>query len=275
MAAESDKIERTVTVSATGRVSAEPDMAQIYTGVVTEADSAKDAIGRNNAVMAKVVDGLKASGIAAKDIQTKTLNVEPRYTQPKDGRAATINGYRVINQLRLTVRDVKRLGEILDQAIALGANQVNNIGFDVTNAETLKDDARKQAMENARRRGELYAIAAGGQLGPALRISERAGDLQPMFRWTRGLAGQCSYRDRHAQPRSRGARYLRPAVNSAMSIEVLVAFIAACVLLGLTPGPNMALIMANTLRCGLRAASQHWRARRPASHCWLRRLRWA
>jgi uncharacterized protein YggE len=181
MAAESDKIERTVTVSATGRVSAEPDMAQIYTGVVTEADSAKDAIGRNNAVMAKVVDGLKVSGIAAKDIQTKTLNVEPRYTQPKDGRAATINGYRVINQLRLTVRDVKRLGEILDQAIALGANQVNNIGFDVTNAETLKDDARKQAMENARRRGELYAIAAGGQLGPALRISERVGDLQPMF----------------------------------------------------------------------------------------------
>ncbi len=131
--------------------------------------------------MSKLIDGLKAAGIAAKDIQTKTLNMEPRYTQPKDGRAATINGYRVLNQVRLTVRDVKRLGEILDQAIALGANQINSIAFDVSKMETLKDEARKQAMENARRRAELYAKAAGGELGPVLRIAEKLGDLQPVF----------------------------------------------------------------------------------------------
>jgi uncharacterized protein len=181
MAADNDKIERTVSVSASGSVAVEPDIAQISAGVVTEADSAKDAIGRNSAVMGKLIEGLKAAGIAAKDIQTKTLNVEPRYTQPKDGRAATISGYRVLNQVRLTVRDVKRLGEILDQAIALGANQINSIAFDVSNIETLKDEARKQAMENARRRGELYAKAAGGQLGPVLRIAEKLGDLQPVF----------------------------------------------------------------------------------------------
>ena len=153
--------ERTVSVSATGTVAAEPDIAYISTGVVTEADTAKDAIARNSAVMAKVIDGLKGAGIAARDIQTTTLNVEPRYTQAKDGRPATINGYRVVNQVRLTVRDVKRLGEVLDQAIALGANQVNGISFDVANAETLKDEARKQAMANAKRRAELYATAAG------------------------------------------------------------------------------------------------------------------
>ena len=181
MAADNDKIERTVSVSASGSVAVEPDIAQISAGVVTEADSAKDAIGRNSAVMSKLIDGLKAAGIAAKDIQTKTLNVEPRYTQPKDGRAATINGYRVLNQVRLTVRDVKRLGEILDQAIALGANQINSIAFDVSKMETLKDEARKQAMENARRRAELYAKAAGGELGPVLRIAEKLGDLQPVF----------------------------------------------------------------------------------------------
>ena len=181
MAADNDKIERTVTVSATGSIAAEPNVAEISAGVVTEAESAKDAIGRNNLVMSKLIDGLKAAGVGAKDIQTRTLNVEPRYAQPKDGRAATINGYRVINQVRLMVHEVKRLGEILDQAIALGANQVNNIAFEVSNAETLKDEARKQAMENARRRGELYAKAAGGQLGPVLRISERVGDLQPML----------------------------------------------------------------------------------------------
>ena len=180
MAADSDKMDRTVSVSATGSVAAEPDVAQISAGVVTEADSAKDAMGRNSVVMTKLIDGLKAAGIQPKDIQTTTLNVEPRYTQPKDGRVATVNGYRVVNQVRLTVRDVKRLGDVLDQAIALGANQINHIAFDIANPELLKDEARKQAMENARRRGELYAKAAGGQLGPVLRISESAGEPHPM-----------------------------------------------------------------------------------------------
>lgn len=180
MAADSDKVDRTVSVSATGSVTVEPDVAQISAGVVTEADSAKDAMGRNSIVMTKLIDGLKAAGIQPKDIQTTTLNVEPRYTQAKDGRAAAINGYRVVNQVRLTVRDVKRLGEVLDQAIALGANQINHIAFDIADPETLKDEARKQAMENARRRGELYAKAAGGQLGPVLRISESMGEPHPM-----------------------------------------------------------------------------------------------
>ena len=180
MAADSEKMDRTVSVAATGSVTAEPDVAQISAGVVTEADSAKDAMGRNNLVMTKLIDGLKAAGIQPKDIQTTALNVEPRYTQPKDGRVATINGYRVVNQVRLTVRDVKRLGDVLDQAIALGANQINHIAFDIANPETLKDEARKQAMENARRRGELYAKAAGGQLGPVLRISESVGEPHPM-----------------------------------------------------------------------------------------------
>ncbi len=179
MAADGDKMERTVSVSATGSVTVEADVAQILAGVVTEGDSAKDAIGRNNIVMTKLVTGLKAAGIQAKDIQTATLNVEPRYTQPKDGRAATINGYRVVNQVRLTVRDVKRIGEFLDQAIAHGANQINHIAFDIAEPEVLKDEARKQAMENARRRGELYAKAAGGQLGPVLRISESVADGHP------------------------------------------------------------------------------------------------
>ena len=173
MAADGDKpAERHVSVSATGSVAADPDIATISAGVVVEADTAKEALARNSTVMAKLIDGLKALGIAPKDIQTTAVNVEPRYVEAKDGRPATINGYRVVNQVHLTVRDVTRLGEILDGAIGLGANQVNGIGFDVSNAETLKDEARKQAMANARRRAELYATAAGAQLGTVLAISE-------------------------------------------------------------------------------------------------------
>lgn len=178
MAAEGDKPERTISVSATGSVAVEPDVARISAGVATEAATAKDAIARNSSVMSKLIDGLKTAGIEARDIQTRHFHVEPRYTQAKDGRAGTIDGYRVLNQVRLTVREVKRLGEVLDQAIVLGANQIDSIAFDVSNMDMLKDEARRQAMENARRRAELYAKAAGGLLGPVVSIAERTGDFQ-------------------------------------------------------------------------------------------------
>jgi len=180
MAQEADKMQRTVTVSASGKVTADPDVARISTGVVSEGDTAKDAITRNNGVMGKLVEGLRGAGISPKDIQTTSFSVEPRYTQHKDGRPATISGYRVLNQVRLTVRDVRRLGEILDQAIALGANRIDQISFDLADPELLLDQARQQAMQNARRRGELYAQAAGAQLGPVLRIFEGGGDFSPV-----------------------------------------------------------------------------------------------
>ena len=253
MAADGDKMERTVSVSATGSVMAEADVAQISAGVVTEADSAKDAMGRNSIVMTKLIDGLKAAGIQPKDIQTTTLNVEPRYTQPKDGRAATINGYRVVNQVRLTVRDVKRLGEFLDQAIALGANQINHIAFDIAEPEMLKDEARKQAMENARRRGELYAKAAGGQLGPVLRISESVADAHPMPGGRMAMRASVPIEARHAQPRGRGARDLRPALSrTPCRPKSFSRSLRPACCSRLTPGPNMALMIANTLRHGLR-----------------------
>ena len=186
MAADDDKAERFVSVSATGSVVAVPDTAYITAGVLTEGDTAREALSRNNATTAKLIDGLKAAGIAAKDIQTSQLNVSPRYTQAKDGRPATVSGYTVSNQVRVMVRDVKRLGEILDQAIMLGANQMHGIAFEVSTAEQLKDDARKLAMQNARRRADLYATAAGAQLGPVLRISEDITDAgRPMLQKSR------------------------------------------------------------------------------------------
>ncbi len=170
--AQDRRPDRSVTVSATGSVAADPDMAYVSTGVVSEAETARDALNRNTATMKKLIDGLKEKGVAAKDIQTTSINVEPRYQQFKDGRPATIAGYRVVNQVRITARDLTKLGEVLDQAVTLGANQMGGIQFDVSKAETLKDEARKLAMENALRRARLYAAGAGAEVGPVISISE-------------------------------------------------------------------------------------------------------
>lgn len=170
---------RTVTVSASGTTQANPDMASVSSGVATEAQTAREAMDRNNSQMAKLIDGIKKLGIDAKDIQTASLNLSPRYSNPRDGRAPTITGYTVSNQITVQVRKLNRLGELLDTMVTLGANQVGGVSFEVSNAETLKDEARKAAMLNARRRAELYATTAGVNLGEVLTISESFAAIDP------------------------------------------------------------------------------------------------
>lgn len=175
--------ERTVSVSATGSASAEPDRAAISTGVMTEAATAREAMSANTTAMKRLIDGLKSAGIDPKDIRTTQIQVNPRYSQPssqpKGDRQPVITGYTAINQVRIIVRDLKRLGEILDQSITLGANQMGGVAFEVSEAETMRDEARKNAMVNARRRAELYATAAGASIGQVLSISESIHGPQP------------------------------------------------------------------------------------------------
>lgn len=171
-AAEEKRMERTITISASAQVAAEPDLARLNSGVTSEADTARAALDRNNEAMRKLVEGLKASGVDRKDIQTGQFNVEPRYTNPRDGKPPSINGYRVVNNVDIVVRDLKRLGEVLDQLVTLGSNQMHGLSFDVSKAETLKDEARKEAIANALRRAKLFAAASGAEVGQVLSISE-------------------------------------------------------------------------------------------------------
>ncbi len=179
--AEERPMHRLITVSATGYADAEPDRATISAGVAAEADTAAAALSANTELMQKVIAGLKESGVDAKDIQTRNFNVEPRYTNPREG-TPTIDGYRVSNQVSLVVRDLKALGGLLDKLVSLGANQVNGLAFEVSKAETLKDEARKEAVANARRRAELLAAAAGADLGEVVTITEEMsyGGPRPM-----------------------------------------------------------------------------------------------
>jgi uncharacterized protein YggE len=170
--ADDDAPKRKITIAATGEVEVVPDIARITSGVTTEAATAKAALARNSELMKKVVDGLKAAGVADKDIQTSSLRIEPRYTRPKEGEAAQIEGYRVTNEVQFVARDLDKLGDVLDQLVSLGANQTSGLSFEATAAETLRDEARKQAVANAKRRAELYATAAGVQLGEILSIDE-------------------------------------------------------------------------------------------------------
>lgn len=172
-------MERTVTVSATGTAEAAPDQARISTGVSTEAPTAREALAKNTEAMTKVIAELKSGGIDAKDIQTGQFNIDAVTVYSKEGQPPRVTGYRVINQVNVLVRDLTKLGAVLDQLVGVGANQVSGLSFEVSKAETLKDDARKMAMANAYRRAELLAKAGGAELGNVMQIAEEASYPQP------------------------------------------------------------------------------------------------
>lgn len=211
-AAADDDQERRISVSASATVAAEPDIATISTGVVSEAETAREALEGNTAAMRRLTDGLKSAGIEARDIQTSSFNVEPRYEQTRDGRAPRIVGYRVHNQVRITARDIGKLGEVLDRAVTLGANQVGGITFEVSKAETLKDEARREAIANARRRAQLFAEAAGVELGDVLRIEEETQEEGPPRPYVRALKAE-------AVPIERGTLALEARVNVTWELK--------------------------------------------------------
>lgn len=169
---------RFVMVAGHGSVEVAPDRAEISTGVVSEAATARGALSANSAAMRKVIDGLKAAGLSASDIQTQQFQISPRYRTYKD-RAQEIEAYSVRNQVTVKVREIARLGEIIDQVVTLGANQASSITFIVSDAERRKDEARKLAVENAMHRARLLAEASGAKLGPVLTITEEVMGPRP------------------------------------------------------------------------------------------------
>jgi uncharacterized protein YggE len=170
---------RTVTISASGTVKTKPDQVEITTGVTSQAPTAREALDKNTESMAKVVTGLKEGGLESKDIQTSEFSIQPLYQNRKGEGAPFIVGYQVTNTVFLTVRDVGKLGAVLDKITTLGANQIGGITFGVSEPEALKDEARKLAIKEAIENAKLYAEAAGASLGRVFSISEEPGIIRP------------------------------------------------------------------------------------------------
>lgn len=180
VAAQEKPMQRTIVISADASVEADPDRARITSGVMSDASTAKEALAKNNEAMSAVIAEMKSQGIDAKDIQTSAFTIEPLFEQSeKSGQQPKVIGYRVSNQVEIVVRDLPKLGSILDAVTKSGANQMNGLNFEVSKAETLKDEARTKAVANAERRALLFAKAAKVELGNVLQISEDSSGPMP------------------------------------------------------------------------------------------------
>ncbi len=172
--------ERRVVVIGDGSVNVAPDYVRIRSGVTTRAKTAKEAADANSKVMAAIVAALLNAGIEQKDIQTSRFSVQPVYVAPQPNTEQRLSDYSVSNQVSVTIREIDKVGEILDRLITAGATDAGSVEFLHSDYSKALDRAREAAVADARRKAELYAHASGLSLGSVAWITEDS-EYAPSF----------------------------------------------------------------------------------------------
>lgn len=164
-----------ISVDGAGQVLAAPDMATVSLGVVTTGKNANLAQAENAQLVAEVNSALAGLGILTKDMQTDRYAFNPVYTN--EGNGSKITGYRVSNNITVTVRDVNMVGKVIDTALQHGANSVNFLNFDLKDPTAARKVALQKAIGDAREKAEIIAAALGVRLVGIQLVTENVGSF--------------------------------------------------------------------------------------------------
>ena len=167
--ASAEESVSTLTMSGVGSAQIAPDMAEVTLGVVTEARDAAKAHADNAAQATQVQSGLKALGIAERDIQTTRYDFSPIYDVKDNGRSVT-TGYTVTNAVVVKVRNLTNVGKVIDTALANGANRVDSIEFSASDPSAAKSAALADAARDARSKADAVARALGVRIVRILNV---------------------------------------------------------------------------------------------------------
>jgi len=152
--------EGTIVVAGTGRVAVTPDIADLRLGVAISRPTVDAARAEAATVMAAILAAVDAAGVPRRDVRTSLLSVQPRYDY-RDGKPPTLTGYELANVVEVTVRDLARLGDVVDGTLAAGATSMDGLSFRVADPSPAEREARQLAMAEARARADVLAGAAG------------------------------------------------------------------------------------------------------------------
>lgn len=166
---KASRAENTISVSGTGEVYLKPDLAQAVFSVITEKDSASDALNENSEKMNSVINFIKEKGVEEKDIKTTSFNIYPRYEWRKESSVypsgeRVLAGYEVRQSLQVKIRDMLKIGEILEGGVSSGANSVSNLKLAVDDEEEAKKRAREKAIEDAKEKAKELSSQLGVKL---------------------------------------------------------------------------------------------------------------
>jgi uncharacterized protein YggE len=180
----------TVTVAGTASVQARPDVLTVDLAVEERADGVDAALAGANEAMSAVQRAVLSAGVRQDDLHTADLSIRTEY----DHERRRVSGFVVAQGLRVLVHDVSLAGALISAAVAAGgdASRVHGVTFAVEDDADLRDQARREAVADARHRAEVLASAAGRQVGPAVRIVEDAGHPEPRPLAARALAAEAA-----------------------------------------------------------------------------------
>jgi uncharacterized protein YggE len=167
-----------VTVLGHGSVTVTPDIAMVTVGVTVAKPTLPEAQSEATTQMTAILEAIKAAGVSEDDIQTAFYSVNVLSNFDNMGNPTEVIGYQVSNQVNVTVRDLDKVGSLLEDVVAAGANTIYGITFGVDDPSAAASEARAAAVADARERAEELAQAAGLSLGRVLSISE--GVSQPI-----------------------------------------------------------------------------------------------
>jgi uncharacterized protein YggE len=177
-----------VIVIGEGSVSVTPDHAQIESGVTTRAKTVKEAVDVNSKLMAAITSALLGSGIAQNDVQTSRFSVQPVYAPQEPRTEPKLSGYSVSNHVTVKIRQIDKVGEILDRLVAAGSTDLGNIEFLASDPSKALDQAREAAIDDARHKAQVYTQAFGLQLGRVVWITEEPGFASPISMRAQGAS---------------------------------------------------------------------------------------
>jgi len=180
----SDSSQQTgVWVAGTGKVAVVPDVAVLYLGVEAQAATVTEAQSDAAVAMTEVMSVLNANGVAEKDIQTQWYSISPVTKWIDDYKEQITIGYRVTNTVTAKIRDISKVGAVIDAVAEAGGDltRIEGIGFTVDDPDVYYDQAREEAILDAMAKAEKIASIANVTLGKPVYISESGGYLPPPY----------------------------------------------------------------------------------------------
>jgi uncharacterized protein YggE len=162
----------TLTLTGEGTAEAKPELAVLQVGVAVTAKVAKDALAENSRLLAAALNAAKEAGIEPRDMQTSGLSLRPDIVRAEKWPHREVIGYQVNNLVTIRVRDIGKLGGLLDKLVVLGVNDIRNITFSVANPAPLIEQARTAAIKDVMDKAQKAAEAANLKIVRILELGE-------------------------------------------------------------------------------------------------------
>lgn len=167
-----------ISVTGEGKVAAKPDIATLSATIVTEKPTVSEAQAKNTESSNAVADFLNASGIDPKDIKTTNYSIYPQYFYATN-KKPEITGYQVRNTVEIKIRDLSKVDDILGGVVEHGANEISQVAFTIEDKNKLKEEARKLAIEMAKKKADVLSGDLGVRLKKIIGFSESDGGYPP------------------------------------------------------------------------------------------------